>query len=240
MANKNKKDRCVYCLRFSKDITDDHVIPRSWYPDTTPPNVEKWQVPACAACNSKYSKAEGKLLQLMGLCLEPSDFASLGIAEKAMRAFMPSAARNDKDKQNRANQLNLLMKRIIPYEQIPFESVFPGFGPHPHGTPAEQVGIPVPEASLKSLGEKLVRGIMYKKFNMFIDVRYEVSIWFAHEVAAQPLIQSIKCHGIEYHIGPGVRVGFARAVDDPQSGAFDIEIWRKFRMYAVVLPIQRA
>ena len=239
MANKNRKDRCVYCLRFRNGITDDHVIPKSWYPDTTPNNMEKWQVPACPECNSKYSKVEGELLQLMGLCLEPGDYASLGIAEKAVRAFMPSVARDDKDKQVRAKQLHFLMKSIIPYEQIPSESVFPGFGPHPHGTPDEQVGIPVPERSLKVLGEKLVRGIMYKQFNTYIDDAYEIGIWFAHEKEAQLLIQGIKLHGKEYIRGPGIRVALASTIDDPKSGAFDIEIWRKFRMYATVLPVQR-
>jgi hypothetical protein len=43
--------KCVHCLQDPVELTWDHVLPVSWYPTTTPPNLEKWQIPSCWPCN---------------------------------------------------------------------------------------------------------------------------------------------------------------------------------------------
>ncbi len=84
--------RCVHCLREVEGLTSDHVIPESWYPGSTPLDLEKWQAPACSECNSESGKVEAKLLEYMGLCVDPESEAAEGIGEKALRAFDPTAA----------------------------------------------------------------------------------------------------------------------------------------------------
>jgi len=56
--------------------TWDHVFPRSWYPDNTPKDLEKWQVPACQPCNANYGKLENQLMILLGMCVDPSKAAA--------------------------------------------------------------------------------------------------------------------------------------------------------------------
>ena len=53
---KSIPGRCVHCLHEVDAITDDHLFPRSWYPTTTPQNLEKWKFPACGRCNREYGK----------------------------------------------------------------------------------------------------------------------------------------------------------------------------------------
>lgn len=47
MLKKFSNTRCVYCLKHFEELTSDHVLPRAWYPDNVPENIEKWQVPSC-------------------------------------------------------------------------------------------------------------------------------------------------------------------------------------------------
>ena len=68
MAKIFTNTRCVYCLRFFKELTSDYVFPKSLYPDTTPENVRKIQVPACNECNQKFRKIEDELLQNIRMC----------------------------------------------------------------------------------------------------------------------------------------------------------------------------
>jgi len=45
MAKKFPQGRCIHCLEEFSSLTSDHVFPDSWYPETTPDNLEKWQMP---------------------------------------------------------------------------------------------------------------------------------------------------------------------------------------------------
>ena len=235
MAKKFTNTHCVYCLRFFKKLTSDHVFPKSWYPDTTPLNLEKWQVPACSECNSKYSKIESELLQKIGLCLDPTELKSLGIAEKVIRSLNPENAKTVTDSVHRQKQREKILKALVPGHKISEEAVFPGFGPPPDMTINEQMGFVVPEKQLKVLGEKLVRGITYVKYKRCIDQNYKVFI-YTHEENAQLLVDEIGRSGQEHHCGPGVHIRAAFVQNDPPRGLFDIEIWGKLRIYSVVLP----
>jgi hypothetical protein len=43
--------RCVHCLADNVVVTDDHVLPDSWYPPNTPGTVARWVAPACKPCD---------------------------------------------------------------------------------------------------------------------------------------------------------------------------------------------
>jgi hypothetical protein len=73
--------KCVHCLGYFNDLTWDHVLPVSWYPDI-PSDLEKWAAPSCVSCNKKLGRIEEELLIKLGLCLDPRDKHSLGIPEK--------------------------------------------------------------------------------------------------------------------------------------------------------------
>ena len=52
MANRSTSGECVYCGRIGP-LTDDHVPPRSFFPDPPPPQLIT--VPSCARCNRSFA-----------------------------------------------------------------------------------------------------------------------------------------------------------------------------------------
>ena len=43
------------------------MFPKAWYPDATPKDLEKWQIPSCLDCNQRYGKIENDLLGRVAL-----------------------------------------------------------------------------------------------------------------------------------------------------------------------------
>ena len=92
MAKRPPAGKCVHCLKYSDNLTWDHVFPQAWYPDTTPPNIEKWKIPSCPRCNREYGKLEEDLLWRLGLSVDPKDQKSLGITNKVLRSTKPEGS----------------------------------------------------------------------------------------------------------------------------------------------------
>ena len=88
--------RCVHCLKLFDELTWDHVLPESWYPEVVD-EIEKWQIPACEVCNTELGKIEENLLVKLGLCLDPKELASLGIPDKVLRALNLTKGRDARD-----------------------------------------------------------------------------------------------------------------------------------------------
>ena len=66
-------------------------------PDTTEENLEKWKIPSCLECNQRLGKLESDLIGRVALTLDAKNPASKGLAEKALRAINPAAAKNEGD-----------------------------------------------------------------------------------------------------------------------------------------------
>jgi len=80
-------ERCVHCLRRSESLTADHIVPSSWYPDTTPSNVERWTAPSCRECNAYLGALERDLVIRLVLCVNPRSPAASGLAAKVFRTL---------------------------------------------------------------------------------------------------------------------------------------------------------
>lgn len=233
MPNKFTDTRCVYCLRFFKELTSDHVFPKSWYPNTTPENIEKMQVPACDECNQKFSKLENGLLLKFGLTLNPKEAKSLGISDKVLRSLRASCAKDEVDQTHRERRFEKVIREIVTPDRIQKQSVLPSFGPSPDVDPNEQVGITVSDEELKLLGEKFARGITYDKYARYIDSDHSVDVFFVPD----EFVDILERFGKQYSYGPGIRIRLMRfAFDVNQSCLFEIELWGKIRMYVSVLP----
>lgn len=237
MVKKFKSDRCVHCLKHFDDITSDHVFPISWYPKTTPVNIEKWQMPSCLDCNSKYSKIEEELLLNFGLCVDPRDYESFGIADKVMRSINPMYGRNEKDSNLRQKRREKVIREAVNPATMPIASIFPNFGIHAHIDPEKQLAVLVSDENLRAIGEKLIRGITWVIDGKYINVDHEIEIYFFREHLAGPFLEPIKRFGKEYSLGPGIRIVRAIAREDPISGLYLIQIWKRLRMYGSVGPV---
>jgi hypothetical protein len=223
--------KCIHCLRDPVQRTWDHLFPRAWYPTSTPPDLEKWQVPACVRCNGAYGKLENDLMIRLGMCLDPEKAASSGIVEKARRAMSPRYAKSPKDALARQRTREKFFAQVKPASQAPRETLYPGFANH---LSADETGvaISIPAKGLQKLTEKICRGIFYLEDDLFIEPPYNV----VHHVVPDldPIVTILGQFGKIYAREPGLTVCRDVPNDNPNAALFSIEIWGQLKMYASV------
>lgn len=213
--------------------TWDHLFPRSWYPTTTPLDLAKWQVPACASCNREYGKLENDLLLRFGMCLDPEKAGASGIPEKALRAMNPLFAKNPKDALARQRTRAKFVADMKPASSVPRESFYPSSHNRlPMGESAATVVLP--RRSLQRLTEKFCRGIFYLEDEAFIESPYEIVHYAVRDQAAQPVVNLLIAHGKIYAREPGLTIHRAIAIDNPKEALFSIELWGQIKIYASV------
>jgi hypothetical protein len=225
---------CVLCLKPSTHLTWDHVFPKSWYPLTTPPNIEKWKIPACSQCNKKFGKLEEELLLCLGLCVDPQEQKSLGINDKVLRAINPLYAKNDRDKKFREAKRRRIIEQLRIYDTVPKKGILPNFIPYPSKKHNGYAFINIPEDYLFKLGEKIVRGITYLSNKVFLDETYNIKVDFIENNKAEAVAKTIEKQGVTNNIGPGILVKYAITSDRVLS-LWLIEIWGKLKMYVTVI-----
>lgn len=147
----------------------------------------------------------------LGLCIDPRDYDSLGIADKVMRSINPT--------------------------KVPIASIFPNFGFYQNIDPKDQLGVLVSDNKLKAFGEKLIRGITWVISNDYIESNHKIEIYFFREQLAGPFLDPLKKFGRQYSLGPGLRILRAVAHEDPISGLYMIEIYSRLKMYGAVSPV---
>jgi len=236
MAKKFKSGRCAHCLSFSNKLTSDHVFPKSWYPTTTPPYIEKWQMPSCATCNQKYGVIENELLIRFGLCIDPNEFSSLGISDKAMRALNPLYATNEKDKIARSKRREKIKKEMFKFIPTMNPSTIPGFGIENNPKESQHHAIGVNPDHLIAIGEKIIRGTQYILWKRYVPKDQRIDIFFLMDPHSQPIREAIEKYGAKYHRGPGIDVNIASPKDDLNSALYEIIVWKRLKFYGTILP----
>lgn len=234
MAKRPPKGKCVHCLVESVDRTWDHVFPRGWYPDTTPPDVYKWQIPCCAKCNQDYGRLEEDLLFRLALCVDPFATATSGIVDKALRSMKPEYAKNSRDRAARVVRAKRVSKELLNGADIPQSAVYPGLGERWSRSSEKGIGIRVPAESIRRLAEKIVRGIHYLEDEMFIEPPLTIEFFALTDEGAKPAIEILDQFGSIYAREPGIVVRRAVPADAPMNGIFEINVWEQFKMYASV------
>lgn len=232
MAKKFKNSKCIHCLKEFAELTSDHVFPRSWYPSTTPENIEKWQAPCCKKCNQIYSKIENDLLQRFGMCVDPKNSAAKGIAEKTMRSFKTQYAKSEKDANHRLKTKQKLISSLMPRDKIKKSALLPSKLPIPN-TP---FGILIPADEYKKMGEKFIRGITYVIDSTYIDSSHKINIYFQEELNASYIHGLLEQYGKKYFCGDGIIIERAVIPEDVQSGIYYIKLWETTYMYGIVEP----
>lgn len=234
MGQKPHPGKCIHCLHWHKELTWDHVFPKAWYPQSTPNDLYKWQVPSCKECNKKYGKLEEDLLLRLALCVDPSDPKCSGVVEKGLRALNPAYAKSEKDRNARMAKRNQILREAFQGKDIPLQAVYPNFGPHDHYPIENQTAITIKADSVKKLSEKIVRGIFYLEDGHFIKPPYTINFYALTDRGATPIMEMLEQYGTIHAREPGIVVSRAVAHEDNISSFFCIEIWGRFKMYAAV------
>jgi hypothetical protein len=236
MPSRPTSGKCIYCLDDFNELTWDHVLPISWYPESTPRNIEKWKVPACLECNKHLGNIEEDLLLRLALCLDPKSIASLGIPNKALRSVNPLYGKNEKDKKIRELKRIKLLEQISHREQLPEREIFPNFGPqtgliYPNGYHI----ISIPENLLQSYNQKLVRGMSYVLDKIFLSKDYSIELIIVDQNHSdiQPLQELFRNHSALYNRGIGFVV---KRISEEKGKAwiYEFTIWQKLKFYSVV------
>jgi hypothetical protein len=226
-----KFGKCVHCLKGNLELTEDHMFPKAWYPDTTAENLEKWKIPSCLACNQRYGKIEQDLIGRVALSLDANNPASKGLAERALRAINPAAAKNEGDTAARDARAKKLLREMFKGEEIKGKNIVPGLGER-WGRPIErQLAIAIPDDSFPAITEKIVRGLAYRVDNEFIAPPQEIECRLAAEEGLEEVKVLLIKHGKEFKREPGLAI--RRAVLDG-GDLYEITFWDQFKTYATV------
>jgi len=231
MAKSPGKGRCVHCLKEGAERNWDHVLPKSWYPDTTPADMEKWQIPSCIACNDRYGRLERDLIGRLGLTLDANNPASAGLAEKALRAINPDAATSEGDAAARDARAKKILRETYKGEEIKEKNVVPGLGERWDRPLEEQLGISIPEESLPAMTEKIVRGITFREDGAFIEPEQKIQSFLVRDEDVKDVKEMLDRAGKEFKREPGLVV---RRAGSESGDLYEITFWNQLKMYATV------
>jgi hypothetical protein len=229
---KSNLVRCVHCLRDAEEITADHLFPRSWYPTTTPQNIEKWKFPACVSCNREYGKLEEQLRLLFAACVDPEADAAAGIWSRAFDSINPSKARNGLDAIKRKSARSRFLKRVKEADPSWVNSAIPEI----HADrPKGNLALLVPVQDTHKFIEKLVRGTIYLTEQRYIESNQEITVSLLRPEDSQPIVSMLEQFGEFYERGPGIRIRKAVAHDAKTNALFVFDIWDQFRFHGSVM-----
>ena len=227
--------RCVHCLNPAGD-TRDHAFPASWYPESTPGEVQRPTAPCCGPCNRGFGKLEGYLLGRIGLCLDPRNAESAGIPAKALRSvgIGLDSELTKREKRIRARLKAKLMSDTKPYREVAGKpGILPGFGPH-IGFPVEsQLAISVNAGDLKKVCRKIICGLEYHLAGRYIESPYELDVFFIEAQTAEELAGRFGSPSL--HLGPGFEVQRTAASDDPGLVLYRIKVWGQLLVHGSIV-----
>jgi len=226
--------RCIHCLKYYDELTWDHVIPSAWYPESTKDNIEKWKVPSCQRCNKEYGEIEEELLIKLGLCLDPKDHKSSGIAQKALRALNPKHGKNKKDQKIRLAKREKILKKSLFGKNIPLEGRYPGFDRVMGTRSNNSMAVLISPEHINRFAEKIVRGITYLDRQEFIDEPFVIDHIVLPEEGNEHIHELLDQHGSIIEREPGIYIKKAISPDDNMSSIFYIELWGRLKLYAFV------
>jgi len=100
-AQGDRAGICVYC-GVTGPVQDEHVFPAAWYPSTTPAGQAKAKVPACAACNTRFSQLEQRFIRWAALAVEHDDEAARGVFPAVIRSRQWQTGKTEAEQRHRA------------------------------------------------------------------------------------------------------------------------------------------
>lgn len=227
MAKKFPPGPCIHCLLHVEKPTSDHVFPKSWYPDSTPPNVERWQAPSCEDCNRRYGRLEEALLEKFSLCLDDNALASLGLGSRLVKALDPTRGRDEKDTRIRESRARKLLEgQHVPAGDRPIVNMT--------GT-SSGLAISLDVRDLEKIGEKIMRGMIHMHLNVTVGDEFDL---FCNALPkAEATFDAIfQKSGTVHEVGPGIRVSWIKPTDGPLGGVFRIVLFGQYVLRGGVLP----
>lgn len=230
--------RCIHCRNPLTEATKDHVFPSSWYPDTTPDEVQRWTAPSCAICNGHFGELEKKLLVLLAYCINPTLPAAQGLYERARRTMgIQVEGLSEEEKGHREALRHKLLSEVRPYSPDIQPHIIPGLGPHPEAPVSSQMQLMIKAEDIYAVVKKIVRGCEYwLSGGRIVEPPYDIEVFFPIETPedVSKLMAAFALGPV--FLGPGLRIRRGAAQDDPLSVLYELVIWDTLTAYASILP----
>jgi hypothetical protein len=232
---KRKRDGvCIFCGARG-EVTDEHILPESWYPDDTPANEAKWIAPSCYNCNHvKYAPKEARIFPFLAMTAEPDHPGAKGIGERGFRAADESKGKSEKDKAARARVRELMrerMKLIKPHE-VPEGADHLGWR-HQND---ELLMTYVREEDILPVIGKIARGVIYLVTGERVDERFSVHPF--RELSKVPPDFLGRTADVTASCGPGIVVDIASFQPHmpPPSCFLQMRLWDTHVWYVGIIP----
>ena len=227
----------MHCGQVLTEETRDHVFPKSWYPATTPDEVQRWTVPSCGRCNGELGKIERELFIRLALCVDPRKAEAAGLSAKVVRSMGIGAEGISLKENQHRRALKLKIIRSTWRYKSGIET-FPGLGPHPGFAEDEQMAIGVPATMLEEVAKKIVRGSEYALAKRIVEKPYAVAVYFVRQNdVPEQVVQSFEGPSAKTtHLGPGFNVTRVAAHDEPNAVMYKIVVWGTITIYASIMP----
>lgn len=240
MAKNREQKKCVHCLEIPDEITEDHVIPKSWY-STHSKNSFKPRAPACLRCNNDLGKKEKLISHVMWMCMPENHPLRAELAQKVYRACgmgmdgKPLPGLNEKERKIRLMYARQILESTVPITEIDKKTMLPGFGFHANYPENIQRAAIIDNQTLISVASKVVRGLEYiqKKQNRYIEKPYRLEVYFPnnpHDVGLAKIrnicpIFSDNTNTIQRGADP----------TKPLEPIYIIKLWKQWEIWGVII-----
>ncbi|MDD5626015.1 MAG: HNH endonuclease [Patescibacteria group bacterium] len=237
MSKRFINQYCIHCLKYFEQLTEDHIFPKSWYPNSTPQNMEKWVAPACLECNNKLGKIENELYRKMAICINSEDIAASGVSDKVVKMINPLFAKDRRSKRRKEAYCQKILRELIctTNNKMP-KGLMRNFGSNDTLGESRMISLSVPEL-LDPFIHKVVRGLEYKLKNRLINTDRKIKT--IHPVTANIIDSELttlnaffEINGIEVNRGPGFIIRCAE--DTYGSVLYHVIIWGRWETWIAV------
>lgn len=245
MAINKNLVRCIHCLSIPDQITEDHVIPESWYSLEKSRAVRKPTAPACQRCNNDLGRLEKELSHLMWMCMPSSNPLTAELRIKALRAFgvgpngKPLAGLDKREQGIRLAYLRRVMSETVSWTEINERKVMPGFGFHEGYGRNSQRGTLLNKEKLGQVAEKIVRGVEYiqKGSKRYIEEPYKLDVYFPRDTQS-PEFEEIRRKCPVFYDGTN-KIQRGAAPERPLEPIYIIRIWDQWEIWGVIMHSER-
>ena len=215
--------------------TKDHVFPGSWYPDSTPQQVQRWTVPSCQPSNNKFGAMEESLFVRFVMCVDPRKQAASGVWNKARRMLgIGVTGLSESEKRIRKALREEIHRNAKLYDKSDEPHVIPGLGPHAEFPNAPQIRIEISAHDMHEVAKKILRGCeFWLAGGRIIEPPHELEVFMPTEMP-----QELEAH-LKFgpdQLGPGCRIRRAVPVDEPGTAIYEIVIWDTWKIVFSILP----
>ncbi|MGE5270648.1 MAG: HNH endonuclease [Thiohalocapsa sp.] len=223
-------DKCVYCRKDfpNTELTADHVIARSWYPEEPLGTIQRVTAPACRECNQGYSKIERYALQRLAACVDTGKQAAKGIWEKVFRSLRVQDAKDDRDREHRRASWEAFTRDIREIQGEVPQSALPSFASnHALGS---STAVLVDAKRLNSVIEKWALGFHPSVWGGPVEPDAEIEIVHATEEAAEIAFQELERYWKTIDQGVGVQIRYLAVRDgNRRRTVYEFTIWEQFK-----------